>query len=237
MHFHGSKGKNSLIYIKAKYINGTILSKKEQDSLISVKIKEISQAKQDSIKLKSITRISYKDFGGPGIIESKYEDSLYSVSFLCTKYFNGGYCPIFYSSNESTKIKRYEKDLAIFYSFIDGIKTYTASELEYEDSLLRESVTIQLDSIISPQDFPNKEYFSYYARLRVQDNKKDILKEVKVPTDFGADVFKIDKNGEIIIACRDKSPGLIEKKCSLIVIDKYGKEVNIQFILRYLNRK
>lgn len=214
-----------------------IPTQKYQDSLIDISIKMSNSIDNDTIQVyKKGISIHYKEFSGFGLIVKAKKEKRYAISFYCSKFYDGGYCTIFYSASSKNKIENYDNDYKNLASLIDGITTYTRKDFEVEDSLIVAKYSISVDSVGRPVDFPAYLKRSFFGEVKIKPTLEDKVKEVQVKWEYGSQIFTPKADGKIYIDCNDKEKGLIEKQCELILLDKFGKQVRVPFTFKYINR-
>jgi hypothetical protein len=208
-----------------------------QDSLIDISINMCNKLDNDTLQIyKEGVAVHYKGFSGFGFIVKDKKEKKYAISFYCSKFYEGGFCTIFYSVSTTDKIDSYEDDKKVLTSIIDGITTYTNKDFEVEDSLLLAKYTISVDSVSRPADLPLNFKRTFFGKVTVKPTLDNKVKGVYVSERYGSQIFTPQPDGQLIIDCFDTQKGTVEKKCELILLNNFGKQVRIPFEFNYINR-
>jgi hypothetical protein len=211
-------------------------SKKVQDSLVDLSIKMCNKSDNDTIKIfKKGIPFHYKDFSGFGFIIKGKKEKRYVISYYCFNYFDGGFCNFFYAKTSEKKISKYKTDEKIVKTIIDGITTYSRKEIEEENDFLIPKYTISVDSVSRPLSLDAFLNRTFYGKVNIKTNEKNKIVKVEVYNDYGSEIFKTQSDGQLLIDCYDYKKGKIVKKCNLVVLNKFGRQVRIPFDFEYIN--
>ncbi|MBI1306973.1 MAG: hypothetical protein GC181_10260 [Bacteroidetes bacterium] len=166
------------------------------------------------------------------------------------------------SRNMSSFIIEKDQIIKQAQTFIEGIKTFPVSHIEYTRKSLSNSATIMVDSIpqttrsntkrnkiqtpnfslkINP-DSINDFLYTRQWKITVMGCNSPFTRVVKIPVeDFGTDSsynyynFFFLPGEEMIFSINDRTPGLITKNGTLIIKSDEGIPVEIPFTYQYFN--
>lgn len=202
-----------------------------QDSVANALIKQMNRYAGDSIAIKAARPFRYKSFQGYGFITMNKKRKESTIVYSCTRFFDDGFCKIYYLSADKNAITGFDKDSLVITGLIDGIEGYSKQDFEKEAELLKQKYTIVVDSIGRPQGFSSIEA-NYFAMLKVKGKLENTIQSA----DFGYQQFFPDYKNEVLIYFNDTEKGLIEKKGDLIMLTKVGKQIRLPFKFSYYNK-
>lgn len=227
---------NANVFIDSRH-SFVIPIQKHQDSLIDLSINMVNKLANDTMQIyKAGIAINYNGFSGFGFIAKAIKENEYVISFRCSKFYEGGTCSIFYSATSTDKIDTYEYHKNALNSILDSITTYSIKDFKAEDSLLSRKYTITVDSVDRPTNFPPSLTRTFFGKVIIEPTLENKIKEVSVSGQYGSQIFKPQSDGQIFIDCNDTQKGEVEKKCELVLLDKFGKQVRVPFKFTYINK-
>lgn len=92
-----------------------------------------------------------------------------------------------------------------------------------------------LQTVVVPETAANVQCCSisfpyiFYLSNTVKPTLEHKIKDVSVSTRNVSQIFTPQPNGQIMIDCNDTQKGEAEKKCKLVLLDKFGKQVRVPF--------
>ncbi|MBC7425385.1 MAG: hypothetical protein H7321_02520 [Bacteroidia bacterium] len=225
------KPNNAFISIQGQY-SKIIPSQSAIDSLLQTSLNGVNKFENDSVKIVGkAAEIHYKDFTGFGFTATYKKRKQYALSFMVTRFFNGGFCTIFYNAS-SASMPDYNEGREILINILDGIKTHNRKEIDASDSILKSMYTITIDSTRKPAEMESSYTRSFYGNLHIQP----ALKVEKIYIKNGETInISQGKSSVFKIYCNDASKGLQEKTGTINVIDKFGRNAMIPFSFQYYN--
>ncbi|HUM45666.1 MAG TPA: hypothetical protein PLD84_01985 [Chitinophagales bacterium] len=225
------KGKKASLYIASK-ISSTYPSQNRQDSLVDLSIEKITQSDNEDFTIyKEIQKIHHKEFLGFGYIAKMNSEKNYKVSLACAHYFKGGLCYIDLTSESKSKIENYDDVYSILTLVIDGIQIYTEDDFAKEDSVLKSSIKITVDSIATPYNVLVGKPAAFYGRVRIEGCQRNQIKEISIEKYHG--IFFPGPDGTVLISCNESGNERIEKNDELTIFNSIGREVRIPFSFTY----
>lgn len=228
--------KRVTLYVKASQPAKKLISLTFIDSFMLAGISQVLLSLNDSVNItdvdKSVRHIN--GFSCVGyVIASSYSKEK-AVTILCNHF----------SQNDATQIEyigksQYNLDEAYSYvsEFLSGFKSYSSSEIENLDSLVKSKYSITVIPSNKIKSNFNYRNITYEGIVIINPKPEETIKEVRINISYGHEIFKPESNKDgILITAYDKEKGEILRKGELILISKYGKEINIPFQIRYENK-
>jgi hypothetical protein len=225
---------NAFILVEAKkpHVNYTA---KQQDSIIK---NTLGAQTGEKFNNEGVTKtgklLNYNNFKGYSVITKSDKKKIYMVTFYTTKFFDGGMCNVVYTAKRDKPIDNIENDFKVYSKLLDGIKTYDEGLINQETQALLNKYTVTVKPSKSVADGIEMKS-KFYGIVKIKEQLEHEVFGVKVPLTLGSKIFQPDSFGNIIIQCNDSQKGNITKNCDLIVINSFGKKINIPFTFTYKN--
>jgi hypothetical protein len=198
-----------------------------EDSLYRALINQVTRYAGDSIIVEQKKFISHKGFAGLGYIARHTRQKAWSVAFYGAQFLEDGMCKAYYTSLSRQPIGDLEKDFVKFSTLLDGIQTYSKTDIQKEAAAIQDQYTVLVDSV--SLSMPE---ISYAGMVRVNEKMNYTVHSVRM--DYQS--YFPDYRGNVIILCQDRDKGKIEKKAELIVVNAIGKKMAIPFNFTYYNK-
>ena len=203
-------------------------SKKLQDSIVIVTVNDVKsskEAKRDLVYAES-KPVSINGFSCIGLI-MKDNKSDYHIMIKGLSIFEDGTSEFQYISSGR---KELDKEYEILKSFLSGFKSYTINQIKDEDAALQKKYTITI--VPKENKFPST---TFTGLVQVKERLTNKIVEARITQAHGEfeEMFSPQPDGSMIISCFDKQTGKIDKKGYLVVLNSFGKRVNLPFSFSY----
>jgi hypothetical protein len=150
----------------------------------------------------------------------------YTTSIKGLSLFKDGYCYVDYYALGQDDIEHAYK---IMEDILAGFTSHPYNELRREDSIVAASYTVSIDSSAVSQQEAEQQKITHAVIVHAQQPLKHTVKGAM----FKGRFFKANEKGEVRITISDYMPGPYEHKGTYVVMNAFGKLVEIPFTVFY----
>jgi len=231
--YQGDTAKKALIRISAG--NPTEYPpQKHRDSLILAGIEEIKSTLKDAFSLIDIDK-QIKDINGfscAGIVGYDKLSKKYTTFIKCYRF----------TDIDNTEVNYFSKgnDLKIEYQiltpFLSAVKSYSQKEIDHEDSLIKSKYTVVVnptETIVENFKYRPKTYIGIVSVSQKLEHK---ISEVTLTGSLAQEIFSPNEDAQVPISSNDSEKGSVTKRGELILLNSFGKKVNLPFTFTYINK-
>ena len=231
--YQGDTAKKALIHISAS--NPTEYPpQKHRDSLILAGIEEIKSTLKDAFSLIDIDK-QIKDINGfscAGIVGYDKLSKKYTTFIKCYRF----------TDIDNTEVNYFSKgnDLKIEYQiltpFLSAVKSYSQKEIDHEDSLIKSKYTVVVnptETIVENFKYRPKTYIGIVSVSQKLEHK---ISEVTLTGSLAQEIFSPNEDAQVPISSNDSEKGNVTKRGELVLLNSFGKKVNLPFTFTYINK-
>jgi hypothetical protein len=223
------------IHIKAEHSTMGHMPRKTQDSMALLGIKDVLDMAGDSLSFVDYDK-AVRDINGIsclGFVSYHKENKQYNTMITCWHATNDDQTSIeFISAGKASLDANYE----MLKPLLTGFRSYSQADIAAEEKLISNKYTV----VVTPSktDTGNFQYRpkTFLGIVTTKQKTAHTIKEVRLATSYGKEIFSPEPDGTIPIMCNDKDKGTITKKGELIVLNSFGKNVKIPFTFSYINK-
>jgi len=225
--------KNATIHINADHPI-EYPPKKERDSLMLAGIQEIKSTVNDTFSIVNIDK-QIRDINGFSCV------GLVGYDKLSKKYSTliEGY---HFSVKDNTEVRYIsrghdlEMEYQILTSFLSGINSYSQSEIDNEDSLIKSKYTVAVTPTTTVIDNFKYRPMTFVGVVSVNQKLEHKISEVSLSGSLGQEIFSPNESGQVPILTNDGEKGSITKRGDLVLLNSFGKKVKLPFTFTYINK-
>jgi hypothetical protein len=210
------------------------LPRKKLDSLMLLGLVDIKAMENDSFAIanydKQVRNIN--GFACLGFVGYDKANKKYATIISCYHL----------STNDNTEIKflstnknDLDADYELLKNFLTDFKSYSKAEIAKEDKIIKSKYTIIVSpakTVIDNFQFRPK---TFVGIVRTKQKLNYLVKEVRLANDFGQEIFPPSSDRSVPIVCNDKTKGKTIKKGELVLLNSFGKKVEVPFTFSYVN--
>lgn len=228
------KDRKSVIHVTAQPPLSEIPDVRFIDSIMVAGIKEIrSENKKDMqvIKYDSVIR-HINSFSCVGYILYDASHKSYLVNIMCNHLSGNDATEVHYTSITDSSLETGYKRLN---SFLPGFTSYSQSDIQREEELIRNKYKVVIKK---KENLPEKLKslpFTFWGIAEITPTPVHKVHGAMINLERGGkQLFSPNKENKIEFECRDENAtGVIKKSGSLVLLNSFGKKVEIPFTFEY----
>jgi hypothetical protein len=223
----------TIINIKAEH-PVEFAPRKTQDSLIFLGVKEVMNIVSDSFSIVDFDK-EVRDVNGFSCIGTVAYNKIrkqYSTFIICWHFSIDDQTWIEFASVGRNDL---DADYEILRPVLSGFKAYSEAEIAIEEKLINSKYAVVVTPVKTIIDNFQYRPMTYVGVVKTEQKPEHRIKEVRLTTSLGEEIFSPEPDGKIPILCNDKGKGEIIKKGKLVLLNSFGKNVKIPFTFSYIN--
>lgn len=171
------------------------------------------------------------NFSCAGIVILDDQTKKFATAIVCFDFSSNASTQVFFGSSG----KDLDSEYVIVSTFLKGIKSYSAKEIEKEEKLIKSKYTVSIipaEPETDPFKYRTKTYIGVVGTTQPLEHR---IEEVRLTGTVGQEIFTPDENGKVYIMTRDANKGNVTKKGELVLLNSFGKKVKLPFTFSYVN--